>query len=638
MMHKTYILLIFSFSLICNSGYSLSDPNINYRADSIREELKKDAHSVKRYEKVEIEVSSPDKVTMHTREIITILDKKAAGELNFVVNTSKFRILEDADIRLFDKDGKVIEKYKKKDLSSQASGSGLVEDGYVYFLELSTANYPVTIERDYTFRLRGLYQIPAFYFSQPDQSVEYSSFLISYPSSMKVNFKTFRINEKPVWTNTDNMESVQWETRNLPSVKNEDGSGPWINYFPHILFNSDKIDYDGYTGNLSTWKDMGLWYNKLVGNANRLSPANQEDIRKLVAGAGSDSEKICILYKNLQNNFRYVSIQLGIGGFKPFPADFVHEKKYGDCKGLSNYMEACLDAIHIKGYSAWVKSGDECTFFEPEFAHDGFDHQILVVPQGKDTIWLECTSNYNEFGHLGSFTENRYALMLTENGGQLIKTPVSKAKDNIISASTLVDIGLEGDGTIHSSFTSTGEYKYAFVNLSRESADLQKQYAVRYFGLINPDEFKISFDKQEKKPYTCSLEIRQQKIYDFKTGTKMFIRPRMTRIWQFTLNPADKRLQDYYLSNPLIKSDTTRFQLPEGLTVESLPMDKKISFSQGSYSSSYRMDDKSRTIFSVATLIINAYKIEPGQYDEARKFFDQVLEDGNQKIILKNSQ
>jgi hypothetical protein len=55
-----------------------------------------------------------------------------------------------------------------------------------------------------------------------------------------------------------------------------------------------------------------------------------------------------------------------------------------------------------------------------------------MVPQAMDSIWLECTSNYNDFDHLGSFTENRYSLVLTENGGQLIKTPTSKAPENAL--------------------------------------------------------------------------------------------------------------------------------------------------------------------------------------------------------------
>ena len=637
LMKKPFVIIVFSIVLFYEKGFSLSDPLDIYKAGVIKEEMKKDAHTVKRFEKVELEISGSDKAAMHIHEVVTILNAKGNDELNFTSYTTKFLILEDVDIKLYDKDGKVIEKYKRKDLSSQAAGSGLVEDGNIFFLMLTASSYPVTIEKDYTIRFKGLYKIPTFYFSKPFQSVEYSIFQLKYPASMKVNYKAFHINSQPQKNSTGNEEVVQWEARDILSARYEERSGPWVNSFPHLFFNADKIEFDGYPGNLSTWKEMGLWYNSLLKNTNRLSLSNQEDIRKLIEGVKSDRDKIKILYTYLQNNFRYVSIQLGIGGFKPFPADFVHENKYGDCKGLSNYMEACLAAVNIRSYSAWVNSGDDDTYIDPDFPYDGFDHQILVVPLEKDTIWLECTSNYNEFAHLGSFTENRYALILTENGGILVKTPVSKSSDNTISANTVVNIGAEGGASINTQFSACGEFKYTLVNLSRESSETHKQYAINNLGFNNPDEFNIQFDQKESKPYTCTIDQKMGKIYEFKAGSKMFISPRMYRIWQLKLNPVEKREQDFFLPNPLQKTDTTRFQLPDGFVVESLPKNKKISFSLGQYESRYWMDEKSGMVYSVASLVINTSAIKPALYEEARIFFDQVLEDGNQKIILKNN-
>ena len=636
-MHKSIICFCALFFTFSTMGFSFQQPTNIYRASDIKEELTKNANTVKRFEKVEIEISGPDKVLLHSHEVITILNEKGKSELDFYVYTSKSHALDDAEIKLYDKNGVQLEKYKKKDFSSQAAGSGLVEDGTIYFINLSTGSFPVTIEKESTERYRGMIQVPRFFFSQPNQSVEYSTLLVKHPTSMKVNYKSFHLKQAPKKTSDDNIEVVQFEASSLPAEKYEENSGPWTKDFPHVLFNSDKITYDGYSGNLSTWKDMGLWYNSLVKNTNRLSTINQEAIRNLVVNAKSNNEKVRILYSYLQNNFRYVSIQLGIGGFKPFPADFVHEKKYGDCKGLSNYMEACLAAVDIKSYSAWIKSGDDETYIDPDFTYDGFDHQILMVPAGKDTIWLECTSNYNEFGHLGSFTENRYALVLTENGGQMIKTPVSKDRDNTISAFTHINIESEGEASMKSVIRSTGEYKYMLINISRESSDYYKKFAVSYFGVGNPDEFEMNFGKKEDSLFNCSIEMSVEKVFDFKAGTKLFIKPRMYKMWQHSLNNTEKRAKDYFLDHPLQKTDTTAFHLPEGFTVETLPKNKSISFPLGKYESSYWVDEKTHTVYSSACLIVNSFKIDPSQYEASRLFFDQVIDDGNQKIILKNN-
>ena len=623
--------------LLSINCFSFPDPQDIYKADRINEELKKDAYTVKRLDKAELEISGPDKLKLHQHEVVTILNEKGKSALIFYISTSKFRTLEDVDIRLYDKNGALIEKYKKKDLSSQAENSELVEDGIIYYKKLTTGSYPVTIEKEYTLRYNGIFQLPGFSFLEPYQALEYGVLQVTYPSAMKVNFKAYNIQEKPSHQNEGNQEVLEFHVKNLPVKKYEDDSGPYFKDYPRILFNAEKIEYDGYPGNASTWTDMGFWYNSLVKNVNKLSIPHQDEVRKLVEGAASDKDKIRILYEYLQRNFRYVSIQLGIGGFKPFAADFVHEKKYGDCKGLSNYMEACLAAVNIKSYSAWIRAGDDETYLDTEFAHDIFNHQILMVPLDKDTIWLECTSNYNEFGHLGSFTENRYALVLTENGGKLVKTPVSKAADNTISAFTDVNIAPEWSAVINTRFLSTGKYKYDMVDVSRATADVHKQYAVNYFGLNNPNEFSMDFGAREKFPYPSGIHVVVEKIYDFKAGAKLFIRPRLYKLWQYKMKVEEKRTQDFYLTTPMSKTDTTAFHLPEGYSLESLPKDKNISFALGKYESHYWVDEKTRTIFSTARLVINSYKIEPSLYEQARLFFDQVMDDGNQKIVCKSN-
>src|SRR4030095_3800912 len=136
----------------------------------------------------------------------------------------------------------------------------------------------------------------------------------------------------------------------------------------------------------------------------------------LVKDAPSESEKIKRIYEYMQNNFRYVSIQLGIGGYRPFSATFTDQKKYGDCKGLSNYMKAALKSVGIKSHIAIINAQYNAEPVDPDFPANNFNHAILCVP-GKDTIWLECTSSSAEFGKLGTFTENRNALLVTENGG-----------------------------------------------------------------------------------------------------------------------------------------------------------------------------------------------------------------------------
>ena len=620
------VVLLFSFK-----GFTNTDPLDIYKADLVKEDLKKDAYSVKRLHNVEMNISGPDKMRLYKHEVTTILSEKGSDHLVIYHSSSKLYYLEDVEVKLYDKNGVLLEKYKKKDFYTQAEIGEFVPDGFLFYKKLVANSYPVTIEEESTYRINWLFKFPRFQFTVPNQSIESASLRLTFPSSMKVNYKAYNFIEKPKLQTLKNEEVVEFHIGNLPVKKYGEETRP------HIYFNADKIEHNGYAGNTSTWTDMGLWYNNVVKGRNTLTIEHQEEIRKLVMGASSDREKVRILYEYLQRNFRYVSIQLGIGGVQPFPADFLHEKKYGDCKGLSNYMEACLAALNIKSYSAWIHSGVNETYMDTSFAHDVFNHQILMVPLNKDTIWLECTSNVHEFGHLGTSTENRFAVVLTENGGKLVKTPTSKYTDNTIYSYTDININVDGEGEVDTRFFTTGEFKYEMVGISRQTIEEQKKFAVLSFGLSNSTEFEMNFGNREEFPYTSKIKMEVDKIYDFKAGSKLFLRPRLNKMWLGSLTKEEKPEYNFYLRRPMTKTDTTVFHLPEGYTVEALPRDKTLSFAKGKYESKYWYDEASRTIFSTAKLTVTSQIIEPSIYEEARLFFDQVIDDANQKVVCKKT-
>ena len=115
----------------------------------------------------------------------------------------------------------------------------------------------------------------------------------------------------------------------------------------------------------------------------------------------------------------------------------------------------------------------------------------------KDTVWLECTSHFNDFGHLGDFTENRNALLYKETGGVLVRTPASKAEDNIFRMQTTVILNEDGSGTMEGVLHSTGSFKYDMVDLSMEKKDVQKEFLIKRVGFINPDEYSLNFSDKK---------------------------------------------------------------------------------------------------------------------------------------------
>ncbi len=607
-----------------------------YDTASIPETMKKDARSVIRLDKTEIDIRDNDKVVFREHQAITYWSDRDFSQRYVVEYTDQFTDLDQMDIRMYDAQGKLQSRYSKKDMMSQATGDDLVENYKVYYLQLTPLSFPVTVETESVLRKKGFYQIPPFMICRPEQSVMQSVFTIRHPSSMKIVSKPYGIDISPVVKNDEQGISSTWFIQMMPAKKTEPYAESWRNYFPQVRFVSSRMKYDGFEGNLSTWKDVGLWVNGLVKDRGKLNPDQEAQIQGLVKGVEDDREKIRILYQYLQQNFRYVSIQLGIGGYRPFPASFTHQKKYGDCKGLSFYMNACLATVGIKSYCALIAAGDDHLPVDPAFSYIPFNHEILCVPmKNLDTVWLECTSNLSDFATLGSFTENRYALLLKDEGGVLVRTPATRASANLTGVFSQVKLAEDGSGRVVSRIQTTGDPKLRQVDISLQKADDQKRYFVRRMGFSDADGWNVQFSQRDQVPFATDLNLEMEKVPDFMAGSKMFLKSRLYTLINLDYPFPEKRSQDFMLPDPFLHLDTTAYLLPSGYGPESLPEPVQIKSGFGQFETRYWFDKKSNTLYASALLRIEHQRIPVNQYEQLRQFMQKIREEERKKLIIK---
>ncbi|MBO9201824.1 MULTISPECIES: DUF3857 domain-containing protein [Niastella] len=603
-----------------------------YALLSIPETVKKDADIIKRLEEITFEVTDIDRSSLSVHQVITVMNEKGKRALHFAEFSDKFRILDAAEVKVFDASGKQINRYKQKDMITRGGfGDALVDDNMITYVEFPSATYPVTFEVNYNIRYKGNLFYPSFDIQDPDESVESSVFTAKVPKDLDLRYKEKNITLQPEIGELGNYKTYRWSVKNLPALKHEAGS---VNPYPYVMLAPTRFKYDAFEGDLSTWKGFGAWCGSLWKGLDKFPADRVAFFNDLVKDAPNNYEKTRILYSYLQKNFRYVSIQLGIGGFRPFSADFTEKKKYGDCKALSNCMKAMLSAVGIKSYSAIINAGNNAMAMDPDFPAQISNHVILCVPMQKDTVWLECTSTIADFNVLGAFTENRNALLLTEEGGVLVSTPESKCADNVFKVHTVIDLQTDGSGSTHTNFTTTGEFKQTMKYYLDEKIDDQKEFIVNYLNFKQPDEFTF---KQIENPagFTTNLEMSYEKVHEFNAGNKLFISPRIYRFWSKTLPKSEDRKQDYYFSYPFERIDTTVFKLPAGASVEALPKPKELSCDLATYTTKYWYNETEKAVYSSAVLVLKKAKVPATSYAAIKKLFDDILMDDTQRIVIK---
>jgi hypothetical protein len=73
-------------------------------------------------------------------------------------------------------------------------------------------------------------------------------------------------------------------------------------------------------GSAKSWKEFGQWYSKILTGTTILPEETKAKMRALIGDEKNPIMKAKLIYDYVQQKSRYVSIQVGIGGWKPMDA------------------------------------------------------------------------------------------------------------------------------------------------------------------------------------------------------------------------------------------------------------------------------------------------------------------------------
>ncbi len=578
-------------------------------------------------------VKSKSRATLKKVEVTTAFDQSAAGSLlEFTEVSDDMFSVDRLRIELIDANGFLIKRYTRSDFSKQAYGEGLVPDGKIYFLRIPNTKYPITIRQENEIDFIGTLSYPIFEIQGAGTPVEKASFSATVPKELDLRYqiRNTKINNPTIVENGGD-KTYAWEFSKLKSFKFEENAPARHDRNPQIVLAPNQFELHGYDGDLTSWKEFGKWYYNLCAKKGELPSETIDYLNKLVAGAKNDKEKAKIIYQKMQESCRYVSIQLGIGGFRPFEASFVEKKKYGDCKALSNYMQASLAAVGVKSHQALINAEYDNLPVDPNFPNNEFNHVILCVPNNKDTVWLECTSKTAEFGRLGNFTENKFALLITDEGGVIAATPKTKASDNIIRTKNVVVFLPDGTGEMSTTVQTAGDYKNdEFGALRKGTEEVKKLYFLQSLRYPEPSEFE--FDLTQKDGF--GIKAYYEKLHEFAAGPKLFVNTRLQKVWGGPLPDDSARTKEFLFNFPLTKRDSTVYELHPGLKAETIPANKSFNCKYATFKSDYIYDKAANKIYSTMELVLNKHRIPAADFNEVKLFFDKIIEEQNEKIVL----
>ena len=403
---------------------------------------------------------------------------------------------------------------------------------------------------------------------------------------------------------------------------------------PHVAIIPDKFIY-GVWGNSQNWSTFGNWYFRLIHGLDELPESEKTKANQLVSGTMDTREKVRILYHYLQDQTRYINVSVGIDGLKPHPASYVVKYKYGDCKALSIYMKALLQAVNIKSNYTVVYGGENPPEIKDSIVGPHyFNHIILTVPIGNDTIWLDNTDNIGPFGYVNSFIQNRRALLIDEFHSHLIHIPAMKAYENSIHRKIDFTIHPNGNADVLYKILYKGE-NFEYFNFQNEDLNKdEKDKLVRdicHFPNFNLEEWNLIKKDRDSNSINLDIRLALDKFCDV-LGKDFYFYLNTIYIHDFK-NIKDRKLPVHIeISKFLIDSITYYF--PENLVLQNLPENLSYKTKFGNYTLHFEI--QTNKLFVVKTFELKKGDYELAQYADLYNFINEVVKKERTGIILSN--
>lgn len=562
--------------------------------------------------------------------VLTLLNEKAASQSEPVFYYDKFVKIQDIEASVYDSEGKLVRHLKKKDIEDGKPLEYYVYDHRYKILRLPGRSYPYTIEYTVIKKHEGLMFYPEFEPQmRPSASVEYASFEVIMPAGLEARFKEVNL---PMGCKTGPM---RWELKNIAAFRAEPYAPANNLSLPRILSAPTDFTFGDVDGDMRTWESYGEFLEKLIKPQTDISLETRAKLQEMVADCPDMECKIRRVYDYLQSNTRYFYVGFGIGGWQPAPASQVDQFKYGDCKGLSNYMAVMLNTVGMPAFCAIIRAGEDEQMTQfPDFPNAWFNHLIVCVLMEKDTFWLECTSQTESCGFLGSFTDNRPALVVTPTGGKLIQTPKYDETKNTIRRETRILLQPDGSATLQSRDVYGGISQKIPAILEGYHDEIRKEY---FYKTLNVSDFEIkSLEFKRNKDRLPSVEqnlVLALPRLASSSGKRLFLPMSLlsTKL-EVPTTEGSRRFEVQPDSRGFTEEDFVTVSIPKGYHLESQFEPIVVSTEFGSFEVSVKYENSQ--IFIHRKLILNAVIRPKETFPEFVAFSKAISKADKTKLVL----
>jgi hypothetical protein len=604
------------------------------------------------YSETNVTVISADKMRTQVRQAYKILRPNGRQHGNVGVpfdSQTKINSLRGWCIPAQGKDYEV----KEKDAVEGAASPEfvLISDAKVKMLQIPAPEVGNIVGYEYETEERPVFLQNIWEFQQHDP-VRESRYSLQLPQGWE--FKASWLNHAEVKPTQTGSNSWQWVVTDVKEIRHEALMPPLDGVAGQMVlsfFTSEKMALNSNVD----WNTMGKWYSSLIGDRVDASPEVKQHVASLTTSKSTQLEKMQAIAAFVQENIRYVAINLGIGGYQPHPAPEVFAHRYGDCKDKATLVRSMLREIGVDSYFV-VINAERGAVTRDMPAHNSFNHVITAIklpdsmadpsliatiqhPRLGRLLFFDPTNELIPFGQVGGYLQGNYGLLVTPGGGELVELPQQPSAMN--SVQRTAKLTLDATGTLK------GEVKETRLGERASSERWRLRTTSKDVDRIKPIEELLSSSladfhvtrasivnlSQTDQPFGFNYTFESPN-YAKNAGNLLLVRPRVIgQNGSGFLETKEPRRFPIEFEGPSSDTDSFEITIPSGYAVDDVPPPVDADFGFATYHS--KTEVKGNVVDYTRTFEVKQLSVPVDKAEELRKFYRIIANDERNTVVLK---
>jgi hypothetical protein len=298
-----------------------------------------------------------------------------------------------------------------------------------------------------------------------------------------------------------------------------------------------------YVTEYQNWEAVVHWGLSTFNNYHYPIPASlQQKIAEWqIRAKGDKSTFTTLALRFVQDEVRYLGLELGVNTHQPHPPAETFTQRFGDCKDKALLLTTILQQEGIPAYAALLNTDTRSQLTHVAPSAGAFDHAIVAIAQPTGSYsFIDPTRSYQR-GNLNDLYIPAYGYALVLREGETGLRPIAPGPINDYTITESLDAAYYDTSRFSITSIYSGgaadELRQLFAETSRK--DLEENYRKYYQSLFNNihQEGKVTYSEDsDKNIVTVTKHYAVPQLWNTEKSGK--------RYFSFRVNILEQNIPD----------------------------------------------------------------------------------------------